>query len=69
MTNVYALGTIADTNIAGFSKNQFQISWVRDDWEDEIIELLSDDETLDEDNGNRWQSGWFFPDKKKKKGV
>lgn len=35
------------------------IEWQRDDWGDEEVTLYSDDETLAEDNGNRWQPFWF----------
>ena len=36
------------------------IEWLRDDWYPEMIELDSDDETLDEENENRWHHGWFL---------
>jgi alpha-tubulin suppressor-like RCC1 family protein len=35
------------------------LEWIRDDWVPEDIELYSEDETLDEQNPNRWQSVWF----------
>jgi hypothetical protein len=35
------------------------VEWMRDDWVPEEVELFSDDETLDEDNPNRWQAVWF----------
>lgn len=38
----------------------FEVTWARDDWDPEIIELYSDDETLDEENENRWQKLWFL---------
>eukprot|EP00744_Colponema_vietnamica_P013194 GILI01018500.1.p1 GENE.GILI01018500.1~~GILI01018500.1.p1 ORF type:complete len:608 (+),score=99.26 GILI01018500.1:77-1900(+) len=40
--------------------NHFEVTWLRDDWDPEIIELYSDDETLDEENANRWQKLWFL---------
>ncbi|KPI87278.1 hypothetical protein ABL78_3615 [Leptomonas seymouri] len=39
-----------------------KIEWQRDDWDDEVITLYSVDETLDEENANRWQPFWFEQD-------
>jgi hypothetical protein len=39
---------------------KFLLEWARDDWYPELIELDSDDETLNEENPNRWQHGWFL---------
>lgn len=36
-----------------------QLQWLRDDWDDEYVELFSDDETLDDANPNRWQPFWY----------
>jgi alpha-tubulin suppressor-like RCC1 family protein len=60
MTDVYALGRVLRRDIDGFSKTQFEIAWAREDWDPEIVELHSDDETLDEANENRWQHLWFL---------
>jgi alpha-tubulin suppressor-like RCC1 family protein len=59
MTDVYALGTVTLRDISGLSKNHFEVTWLREDWEPEILEIHSDDEVLDEDNENRWQKLWF----------
>lgn len=59
MTDVYAIGTITMKDINGLSKNHFEITWIREDWEPEILELFDEDECLDEDNDNRWQKLWF----------
>ena len=59
MTDVYALGIITGRDMDGFQSTQFEVKWVREDWESEVIELASDDETLDEANDNRWQNIWF----------
>lgn len=59
MSDVYALGSISLRDIPGLSKNHFEVTWVREDWEPEILEIHSDDEGLDEDNDNRWQKIWF----------
>jgi hypothetical protein len=40
--------------------HHFEVTWARDDWVPEIIELYSDDETLNEENPNRWQKVWFL---------
>jgi hypothetical protein len=42
------------------SGKKFLVEWSRDDWCPELLELDSDDETLDEANPNRWQHGWFL---------
>ncbi|KPA81440.1 hypothetical protein ABB37_03808 [Leptomonas pyrrhocoris] len=39
-----------------------KIEWQRDDWDDEVITLYSEDETLDAENANRWQPFWFEQD-------
>jgi alpha-tubulin suppressor-like RCC1 family protein len=39
-----------------------KIQWQRDDWDDEVVTLYSQDETLDEENPNRWQPFWFEQD-------
>ncbi|CCW61195.1 unnamed protein product [Phytomonas sp. EM1] len=36
-----------------------RIGWQRDDWNSEVVTLYSDDETLSDDNPNRWQPYWF----------
>lgn len=41
-------------------RHHFEVTWARDDWAPEIVELFSDDETLDEENSNRWQKVWFL---------
>ncbi|KAG8348838.1 putative Regulator of chromosome condensation (RCC1) repeat [Trypanosoma vivax] len=38
------------------------IEWQRDDWHNEEITLYSEDETLDNQNPNRWQPLWFLRD-------
>ena len=50
--------TISLRDIPGLTANHFEITWVRDDWEPEIVEIFSDDEGLDEENENRWQKIW-----------
>ena len=59
MTDVYALGTISMRDVPGLGKDHFEVTWVREDWEAEILELHSDDEGVEELNGNRWQKLWF----------
>lgn len=59
MTDVYAIGTISLRDVPGLSQNHFEVTWIREDWEPEILEIHSDDEGLDEDNDNRWQKLWF----------
>lgn len=39
-----------------------KIEWQRDDWDDEVVTLYSEDETLDQENENRWQPFWFEQD-------
>merc|ERR1711991_954465 len=60
MTDVYALGTIIGRDLEGYEKNSFEVKWVREDWDPEVVELQSDDETLDETNEARWQNLWFL---------
>ncbi|KAI5691468.1 Regulator of chromosome condensation [Leishmania braziliensis] len=36
-----------------------KVEWQRDDWSDEVVTLYSEDETLNEENANRWQPFWF----------
>ncbi|KAG5489572.1 hypothetical protein GH5_00448 [Leishmania sp. Ghana 2012 LV757] len=36
-----------------------KVEWQRDDWDDEVVTLYSEDETLNEENANRWQPFWF----------
>lgn len=59
MTDVYAIGSISLRDIHGLSKNHFEVTWIREDWEPEILEIFSDDEGLDDENDNRWQKIWF----------
>eukprot|EP00758_Cryptobia_borreli_P018210 Tbor_TRINITY_DN6583_c0_g1::TRINITY_DN6583_c0_g1_i1::g.7410::m.7410/K11494/RCBTB; RCC1 and BTB domain-containing protein len=74
MTDVYALGKISRINTAagtadekvhmdshnGSKNHSFEVTWERDDWDPEDIDLYSEDETLCEDNPNRWQKSWFL---------
>ena len=59
MDDVYALGAIKEKNVNG-EANIFLVQWLREDWDEEEIELMSDDETLDEENPARWQNLWFL---------
>ncbi len=59
MTNVYALGRVVQRDIDGLDENHFEIEWLRDDWEPEIVELSPEDEGIDELNDRRWQNLWF----------
>jgi alpha-tubulin suppressor-like RCC1 family protein len=59
LTDVYAMGQVTARDLPGCSANQFEVKWAREDWDPELVELHSDDETLDEENENRWQNLWF----------
>jgi hypothetical protein len=59
MENVYALGVVQARDIPGLTPHHFEVAWAREDWDPEVIELYSDDETFEEDNANRWQKLWF----------
>lgn len=77
MTDVYALGIIVSIVAAGEMTSEavaedastggssacrrVTVEWMRDDWQPEEIDLWSDDETLDEENPNRWQALWYPP--------
>jgi hypothetical protein len=61
MSDVYALGTIIGRDLPGQSSQAFEVRWVREDWDPEIVTLASDDETLDDANDDRWQNLWFLP--------
>lgn len=44
----------------GFSQGvRVRVEWLRDDWQEEVLSLYSDDETLASENQNRWQPFWF----------
>lgn len=60
MSDVYALGVVAGKD--DDNANAFEVRWAREDWDPEVVELRSDDETLDEENDNRWQNLWFVPE-------
>jgi len=55
-----APATLESQSAPELRNHHFEVTWVRDDWDPEIIELYSDDETINEGNGNRWQKLWFL---------
>lgn len=57
-------GAAAEEDADGHSPSspkgkRVKVEWQRDDWDDEVVTLYSEDETLDEENANRWQPFWF----------
>ena len=57
LEDVYALGIILRISEVN-RRRSFEVYWLREDWDDEIISLNSTDETDDESNPNRWRHGW-----------
>ncbi|KAG5464256.1 hypothetical protein LSCM1_00437 [Leishmania martiniquensis] len=50
----------ADAELPSSPKGKrVKVEWQRDDWDDEVVTLYSEDETLNEENANRWQPFWF----------
>jgi alpha-tubulin suppressor-like RCC1 family protein len=58
--DVYAWGTVIRRveNELQPKRPKFFVRWLREDWHDEEIELLSQDETDEPSNMDRWQHGW-----------